>query len=269
MRIVSEIGLSHDGSLGNAMAMIDACAEAGAWACKFQNRLGDRCTQFRRGTSFPQDYTRSDYWRRTAFDPHHWEALSERARNRGLKFGCSVSSVQGLEIMAPLCDFIKIGSGNIDDGELLKATAATGKPVMLSWGMDDEKAAIEAMSRFMRYGQATLLWCISKYPPSAEETGSLFRLPKLLQPFGTWGLSDHSGTIWPGIIAAWEGADVLEVHVTWHSGCFGPDTSSSLTFEQLKELLGAAAFVERMKKPVDRKELMASLEETRRVFRGK
>ena len=49
------------------------------------------------------------------------------------------------------------------------------------------------------------------------------------------GLSDHSGSVYPGYAAIARGADLLEVHVTFHKAMFGPDVPASLTFDELAE----------------------------------
>jgi N-acetylneuraminate synthase len=59
------------------------------------------------------------------------------------------------------------------------------------------------------------------------------------------GLSDHSGTIYPGIAAAALGAEVIEVHITFSREMFGPDVSSSLTTAELRQLVDGVRFIEK------------------------
>ncbi|HYT32619.1 MAG TPA: N-acetylneuraminate synthase family protein, partial [Thermoanaerobaculia bacterium] len=60
------------------------------------------------------------------------------------------------------------------------------------------------------------------------------------------GLSDHSGTIYPGLAAATLGIDILEVHVTLSRDMFGPDVPASLTPGELKQLTDGIRFIQRM-----------------------
>ena len=46
------------------------------------------------------------------------------------------------------------------------------------------------------------------------------------------GLSDHSGSVFPGLAALARGADLLEFHVTFDRRMFGPDVPASLTFDE-------------------------------------
>ena len=48
------------------------------------------------------------------------------------------------------------------------------------------------------------------------------------------GYSDHSGSIYPPIAAISLGAKIVEVHVTFDKRMFGPDSTSSLTIDQVK-----------------------------------
>lgn len=273
MVICAEVGLQHCGCLGTAFAFVDAVADAGVDVAKFQCHDGDKCDKFRPGTEdqFCQDLDRSEYWERTGFTGGEWRRLAEKCRVRGLKFSCSVFSLAGLEMMAPLVDQLKIPSSKTSDWGLLTAAAITGKPVVISTGMSDIEELSDAIRVVQKYtDKLCLLQCASEYPTPAEHVSVdglndwLFALG-----VGSWGLSDHSGKIWPGIVAAWEGADMLEVHVTFSKKAFGPDVSSSLTIEELEQLVSGVRFVERMRaSTVTKDDLAKSLEPVRRVFRG-
>ena len=268
MKIVSEVGLVHDGSLGNALAYIDAIAAAGADAVKFQHHGGDPCNRFRPGTFFPQDSDRQSYYQRTAFTSEQWQMLYNRAKLRGIEFGCSVWSADTVGWLHPFVDFWKVPSGEVGNKPLLEAMAKSGKPVVLSSGMSTT-AEISAAMRLLRTiaDDAILfvLQCCTSYPCPPEKIG----LNMLSEYYRCDGLSDHSGTIWPGIIAAWESAGILEVHVCWSKEQYGADVSSSLTIEELRQLVRGVRFVETMRKnPVDKDALAATAEiqEMRRVF---
>jgi len=68
--VIAEVGQSHDGSLGTAHAFIDAIAEAGADAVKFQTHIA--AAESSPGEPWrvkfsPQDDTRFEYWKRIEF----------------------------------------------------------------------------------------------------------------------------------------------------------------------------------------------------------
>ena len=58
------------------------------------------------------------------------------------------------------------------------------------------------------------------------------------------GFSDHSASIATGIAALALGAEFLEFHVVFDKAQFGPDVSSSLTFNQVTELVKAVRAIE-------------------------
>jgi N-acetylneuraminate synthase len=81
------------------------------------------------------------------------------------------------------------------------------------------------------------------------------------------GLSDHSGTIYPGIAAAAIGVDVVEVHVTMSRGMFGPDVPASITMEELCQLVDGIRFVERMRAhPIDKDSVALDMAPLREIF---
>jgi N,N'-diacetyllegionaminate synthase len=247
--IVAEVGQAHDGSLGTAHAFIDAVADAGADAVKFQTHLASAESTVDepwRVRFSRQDETRLDYWRRMEFTEEQWSGLATHARSRGLLF---ISSPFSLEAVALLqrtgIDRWKIASGEVGNVPLLHAVATDGRPVIVSSGMSDLDEVAGAVRLLRDAGvEVTALQCTSAYPCPPEELGLNLLAEYRAQLGVPVGLSDHSGTIAAGIAAATLGAEMLEVHVTFSRKAFGPDVSSSLTIEELRELVRAVRFVE-------------------------
>ena len=83
--IIGEVAQAHDGSLGMAHAFIDAIADAGATAVKFQTHIAGAESSahepFRVKFS-KQDATRFDYWKRMEFTEEQWAGLSDHTRER-------------------------------------------------------------------------------------------------------------------------------------------------------------------------------------------
>ena len=85
--VIAEIALSHDGSLGMAHAFIDAAAQAGADAVKFQTHIAVAKSTFDepfRIAFSVQDSKRYDYWRRTEFTAVQWLELAAHAERCGI-----------------------------------------------------------------------------------------------------------------------------------------------------------------------------------------
>lgn len=270
--IIGEVGLAHDGSLGCAHAFIDEVARAGADAVKFQTHIAaaesTAAEPFRVAFS-PRDATRYDYWKRLEFTEAQWQGLANHARDHGLIFLSSPFSREAVDMLTRVgMTMWKIGSGEVSNLPLLDVMIATGRPILLSSGMSDIAELDKAVERVRRAGvPLAVLQCTTAYPCSPERIGlnmiSVFR-----ERYGCFaGLSDHSGTIYPGIAAAAVGADVLELHVTMSRGMFGPDVPASVTTEELRLLVDGVRFVERMRAhPVDKDAAARDVAQLRDVF---
>jgi N,N'-diacetyllegionaminate synthase len=270
--VIGEVGLAHDGSLGYAHAFIDEVARGGADAVKFQTHIAEAestpSEPFRVAFS-RQDASRYDYWKRMEFPEGQWRELASHATDRGLVFLSSPFSVEAVELLTRVgMAMWKVPSGEIGSVALLDAMISTGRPVLLSSGMSDLRELDAAVERVRRAGRPlAVLQCTTAYPCPPERVG-LNMIPHFRDRYNCFvGLSDHSGTIYPGIAAAAIGVDVVEVHVTMSRGMFGPDVPASITMEQLRELVDGIRFVERMRAhPVDKDSVARDMAPLRDIF---
>jgi len=270
--LIAEVAQAHDGSLGLAHSFVDAAADAGADAIKFQTHIAAAESTpgepFRVPFSYV-DASRYDYWRRMEFTPEHWRGLKEHAENRGLVFLSSPFSVTAVELLAGLgIAAWKVGSGEVNNPLLLDAMAATGRPVLLSSGMSgwDELAATLAALRAKGVPVA-LLQATTRYPTPLDSIG-LNVLDEMRRRFAVpVGLSDHSATPFPALAAMARGAALVEVHVTFDRRMFGPDSPASLTFDELAFLARARdAFHTLDTHPVDKDAAAAAMAPMRALF---
>lgn len=270
--IIAEIAQAHDGSLGMAHAYIDAAAAANATAIKFQTHIASAestpAEPWRKRFSY-QDDTRYEYWRRMEFTPEQWSGLKTHAETRGLVFLSSPFSMEAFELLRALgMSAWKIASGEVSNSVLLAAMAATGDPIMISSGMSDFAELDRAVSMGRSGGSpVAVMQCSSIYPCPAEAVG-INLLEEYRRRYGTAvGLSDHSGTIFPGLAGAAIGMEVLEVHVTLSREMFGPDVVASVTSGELKTLVEGVRFIEQMKvHPLDRTTVPEAVAPLRATF---
>lgn len=270
--LIAEVAQAHDGSLGTAHAFIDAAAQVGVDAIKFQTHIAaaesTRDEQFRIAFS-RQDASRYDYWRRMEFTEEQWRGLCLHARQKGLVFLSSPFSVAAVELLQRLgVEAWKIGAGELWSADLMAAVLATGRPVLLSTGMSRYEEIADAVEAVRAAGAPlALLQCTSKYPTPLEEVG-LNVMEELKERFGCpVGLSDHSGRPEPALAAVARGAAVVEVHVSFHRAMFGPDTPASLTFEELRRVVSLRDALAVMDAhPVNKDELAERLRDMRALF---
>jgi len=256
--IIGEVAQAHEGSLGMAHAFIDAISSAGADAVKFQTHIASAESTLEepwRVKFSPQDSTRYDYWKRMEFTEQQWKELKEHAKRKGLLFLSSPFSPEAVELLKRIGIMAwKVASGEINNFPMLDRIGKTGYPILLSTGMSPLSEIDLIIQRVRGYGTPfALLQCTSAYPCPPEKVG-LNLIPFFRERYDCpVGLSDHSGTIYPGLAATCMGISVLEVHVTLSREMFGPDVQVSLTTEELRQLVEGVRYIEKLKKhPVDK-----------------
>jgi len=249
--IIGEVALTHDGSLGLAHAFVDAIANAGADAVKFQTHIATAestpAEPFRVKFS-RQDKSRYDYWKRMEFTEEGWRGLADHARERGILFLSSPFSIEAVELLDRILD--------------------TGKPVLLSTGMSPVEEIDAAVARVRaRHVDVGVFQCTTAYPCPPEQIG-LNLIPFYRERYGCWvGLSDHSATIFPGLAGAALGIDMLEVHVALSREMFGPDVVASVTTQELRQLVDGIRFIEQMRAhPLDKNASAAETAPLRKLF---
>jgi N-acetylneuraminate synthase len=264
--IIAEVGMTHDGSLGNAVRMAQVAARCGADAVKFQ--LHDPAAETTRDAPSPPYFThetRWEYFERTAFTDEQWRTLASACNDAGVEFLCSTFSIEALGRLEALgVRRHKIPSGEVTNLELIRAAGATGKPVLLSSGMSSLGELDEAVSA--AGDRATVLQCTSAYPTPPERVG-LNLLAELRERYGKpVGLSDHSVGPYAALAAVALGASVVEKHFTLSRDMYGPDAALALEPPELAALVEGVRAIEAMlAAPVDKDDL-SELAEMKRVF---
>jgi N-acetylneuraminate synthase len=270
--VIAEVAQNHDGSLGMAHAFIDAAANAGADAIKFQTHISAAESTLSEPWRKPfsdQDATRMDYWKRMEFSEAHWSDLREHARKRDLFFISSPFSMEAVALLTRVgVDAWKVASGEISNPDLIDAMTATGLPTMLSTGMSPSDEIDAAVERIQKSGvPLAVMQCTSIYPCPPELVG-INLIPTFRERYDcAVGLSDHSATIYPGLAAVTLGIEVLEVHLTLSREMFGPDVVASITPTEMRQLVDGIHFIERMRaNPTDKDELPESVTSLRSIF---
>ena len=270
--IVGEIAQAHEGSLGLAHAYIDAIAATGADAVKFQTHIAaaeSTPAEPWRVNFSQQDATRYDYWKRMEFTEEQWLGLKNHADEKGLMFLSSPFSIEAVELLSRIgIPAWKIASGEVSNAPMFERILATRLPIILSSGMSCLSEIDTVVERVKAHAlPLTLLQCTSLYPCPAEKVG-LNMIPVFRERYGcAVGLSDHSGTIFPGLAGATLGIDLLEVHVVLSREMFGPDVPVSLTTLELRQLVDGVRFIEKMNNhPLDKDIIADQMKPLRDLF---
>lgn len=242
--IIAEIGQAHEGSLGILYSYIDAIAQTGVDAVKFQMHIAEAESSVFEPFRVPfalEDSTRFDYWKRMGFSLEQWKGIKQQCDRAGLDFICSPFSNLAVDWLEEIgVDSYKIGSGEVNNFLILEKIALTGKSVILSSGMSSY-SELDQTVKFLKDRKVnfSILQCTTAYPTQPEEYG-LNVIQELKKRYDVpVGFSDHSAKIETCIAATALGASILEFHVVFDRQLFGPDAKASLTVKETKHLVAA------------------------------
>lgn len=258
MFIIAEIGQAHEGSLGLALSYIDALAETGVDAVKFQVHIAEaESSEFEpfRIKFSQQDRSRYEYWKRMEFTPAQWKLIKSRCEEKGVEFLASPFSNASVDLLEELgVKRYKVGSGEVNNFLMLEKIARTGKPIILSSGMSSF-SELDDTAKFLeeKNVQYSFLQCTTAYPTKPEQFG-LNVIKELKERYKVpVGYSDHSARSETCIAAVALGAEILEFHAVFSRKSFGPDATSSLEIDEIAELVRAVKNISKaLMHPVDK-----------------
>ncbi len=240
--ITGEIGINHNGDLENAFALIDAAAEAGCDAVKFQKRTPEICTprdqwDIERDTPWGR-MTYIDYRHRVEFGEDEYRAIDEHCAKRGIDWFASPWDTEAVAFLEKFdVPAHKVASASLTDDELLRALRGTGKTVILSTGMSTPKQIRHAVEVL---GSDNILLChaTSTYPAKAEELN--LRVIDTLRdeyPNVPIGYSGHETGLQTTVAAVALGAAFVERHITLDRAMWGSDQAASVEPGGLQRLV--------------------------------
>jgi len=209
---IAEASSNHGQELSRALAFVDAAADAGCDAVKFQLFKIDRMFAPEILSRSAKHRARRD-WELPA---DHLAPLAEHCSKRQMAFSCTPFYLEAVELLRPHVAFYKVASYELLVGDLLAACAATGKPVVLSTGMATMEEIQGAVATLRNAGATdiTLLHCVSAYPTPVAEA-NLSAIAAIREATGCKvGWSDHTRR--PSVIERavhrW-GASAVEFHL--------------------------------------------------------
>lgn len=248
--VIAEAGSNHNGDLKTAKKLVDAAANAGADAVKFQT--------YRAENMYPEDsdlqLLDSD---KTAFElfkslqmPYDWiEILYEYAQSQSLYFMSTPFDKESADELAAYVPAIKVPSSLLVHHPFLEYLASKKKPIVMSTGaktLSDIQDAVEVI-RNAGKPELALLQCTTAYPTplnranvrAVRTLNEKFEIPT--------GLSDHTmnPTIAPTAAVALNGS-IIEKHITLDRNMDGPDQSFSLEPDQFNEMVTAIRKMEKV-----------------------
>ena len=277
--IIAEAGVNHNGDAELALALIDAAAKAGADAVKFQTFRADLVASATAAKArYQQRAVGSEgsqlaMLRQLELSPALHHVLAERCRRTGIEFMSTAFDLPSLRLLVDAIGVrrLKIPSGEITNGPLLAAIAATTLPVIVSTGMstlDDVADALGVLATVWLTGtpprslsalralattpearailaeRVVLLHCTTEYPAPIADL-NLRAMKTLETAFGLpVGFSDHSEGTLMAVAAVARDAVIIEKHFTLDRALPGPDHRASLTPDELVRMVDDIRAVE-------------------------
>lgn len=230
--LIAEIGINHNGNIEVAKELILQAKQSGFDAVKFQKRTVN-IVYSEEELCAPRDSvfgkTNGDLKRGLEFGRDEYEEIDEFCERNGIPWSASPWDLESLDFLLGFnVPFVKIASASLTNSSLLKATADSKIPTILSTGMSSLHQIEKAISFFDR-ANLCLLHTVSTYPAKNNEL-NLAVIETLRNRFSLpIGYSGHEVGVLPSVIAfAKYGAVIIERHVTLNRAMWGSDQAASL-----------------------------------------
>lgn len=277
--IIAEAGVNHNGNYDLARQLVEAGAEAGVDAVKFQTFCPEALvTQTASKAAYQKVTTDAaesqlEMLEKLTLRAEEYLSLEQLCRKKGVDFISTPFDSGSLRFLTEkmAMPFVKLPSGEITNAPFLLQAAQTGRKIVLSTGMAT-LGEIESALGVLAYGylkketpnstkdfmeafsstagqeelqsKVSLLHCTTQYPTPFDQV-NLKAMETMQYAFQLpVGYSDHTFGIVIPIAAVARGASIIEKHFTLDRNLPGPDQKASLEPDELKEMVDAIRVVE-------------------------
>src|SRR3990167_4372468 len=277
--IIAEAGVNHNGDVNLAVKLVEAAAEAGADAVKFQTFCPEKlASPFAQKAAYQNVNTKKDesqleMLKKLTLSHQDFLKLKAHCDRNSITFLSTPFDADSVDFLIQnmKLPIIKIPSGEITSAPLLLQIAQSKVSVILSTGMStlgeieqalgvlafgylnsNEKPSKDAFMHAYTSNEGqhqlkqkvTLLHCTSAYPAPFTSI-NLRAMDTLKSAFDLpVGYSDHSSGISVPIAAVARGAVLIEKHFTLDRALPGPDHQASLESDMLKKMVESIREVE-------------------------
>ncbi len=242
--IIAEVGQNHNGSMEIARELIDNIAFHKADVVKLCKRhIPSELTSeaYNRPYIGPQSFgdTYGEHREFLELSKEQYAELKAYAESKDTLFfstACDMQSVDDLEEIG--ITFYKVASRDLTNLPLLDYMARTGKPIILSSGMDEMRDIKEAIDTIRKHhNKIVMMQCTSSYPTPYDEV-NIRAMKMLRREFDILvGMSDHTIGVMVPVVAAALGAVAVEKHVTLARHMKGTDHACSLEPDGLRRVV--------------------------------
>ncbi len=255
---IADIASNHDGSLARAKKLIELAKRSGASAAKFQNFHADKIVSDYGFRALKGSGEHQAKWKKSVYEtydectvPDQWtRELKQHCDKVGIEYMSSPYDEAAVEQINPSVNCYKIGSGDIDNLQLLEYIAAKKKPILLATGastLDDIKQAVRIIKKSKQ--PYAILQCNTNYT-NDDHNIDFLNLAVLKQfanlfPDAVLGLSDHTKSVEVVVGAVALGAAIIERHFTDDNARDGPDHKFALNATDFKKMVESVQLFKR------------------------
>ena len=247
VKIISEIGINHNGSIELCKELIMLSKVAGADYVKIQKRNPDVCVPEEQKNKIKQtpwgEMTYLEYKKKIEFNEEQIKELCEYSNNLGITFFASVWDVDSAILMSKYTRIAKLGSASITDDELCRVTRELFDYVIISTGMSTEEEIEVAVENSQ---PDVIMHTNSTYPCPVEEL-NLRYIEHLKNKYvdKEIGYSGHEYGLVTTYASVALGASWIERHITLDRNMWGSDQTSSIEPSGLIKLVKGVRDIEK------------------------
>ena len=253
--IIAEAGVNHNGKLDLALKLCDAAKKSGVDAIKFQTwktenivTMTTNLASYQESNISNGEISQFEMLKKLELSYHDFVTIKDYCEKIGIIFLSTPDDSESLVFLMKLgIDFIKVGSGEVNNTPFLREIGSTKMPVVLSTGMSNLGEVERAYNILIEAGtpKISLLHCTTNYPCPMDEV-NLIAMVTLRDAFKCKvGYSDHTEGIEISIAAVALGAEIIEKHFTLDKSMEGPDHKASLDPMELAEMVKAIRNIEK------------------------
>lgn len=252
--IIAEAGVNHNHQLDLALKLVDAAADAGTDAIKFQTFRAEQVVteagvmaEYQK-KNIGKTESQLDMLRKLEFSESWYPKVIAHCKKRGIIFlSTPHGSFDSIDLLQKLgVPAFKFGSGDLTTLPILEYAAKFNKPIILGTGMATMAEVKEATNVMKKAGNSKIimLHCTTNYPCPPEEV-NLRTMQTMMNKLEVLiGYSDHTIGSQVSVMAVTLGACVIEKHLTLDNNMPGPDHKASADPTVFKKMVDEIRKVE-------------------------
>ncbi len=241
--LIGEIGINHNGSVKNAIKLIDFAKKYDFDAVKFQKRTIDLVfspEELDKDRETPFGKKNSDLKRGLEFGKKEYDIIGQYCKKIDIEWFASPWDIESYKFLMEYdLKYMKVASCLLTIKPLLKEIASSDSyRTFISTGMSTIAEIDEAVKIFKESNNDNfeLMHCVSTYPCSNEEV-NLNIINTLKKRYGCdIGYSGHEEGLQISCAAVALGATSVERHITLNRTMFGSDQAASISPEGMRIL---------------------------------